>query len=82
MHHGLFPGIEIAKSCLRVARDAGINLFDNAEVYGSGQAEHIMGEALEQLQKEDPQLWLRSDLVITTKVDCLACHGFSAFSSI
>jgi aryl-alcohol dehydrogenase-like predicted oxidoreductase len=57
-----------AKKCLRVARDAGINLFDNAEVYGSGEAEVIMGEAISQLVKEDPKKWRRSELVITTKV--------------
>jgi voltage-dependent potassium channel beta subunit len=63
-------GIERAKECLKVARDAGINLFDNAEVYGVpvGAAEKIMGEALAQLRKEDPEKWRRSDLVITTKV--------------
>ncbi|MGK0347026.1 MAG: aryl-alcohol dehydrogenase-like predicted oxidoreductase [Myxococcota bacterium] len=27
-------GIERAKDCLRTARKGGINLFDNAEVYG------------------------------------------------
>lgn len=43
-------GVKTAKKCLTVARKAGINLFDNAEVYGSGQAELIMGEAIRQLQ--------------------------------
>lgn len=63
-------GIDVAKSCLRVARDAGINLFDNAEAYGNpnGEAERIMGVALKQLQEEDPAKWRRSDLVITTKI--------------
>lgn len=63
-------GIEMAKECLRVARDAGINLFDNAEVYGTpyGEAERIMGIALQELQKEDPVKWRRSDIIITTKV--------------
>ena len=27
-------GIETAKACLRTARNHGVNLFDNAEVYG------------------------------------------------
>jgi hypothetical protein len=43
-------GVERAKACLRTARQAGVNLFDNAEVYGSGEAEHIMGVALQELQ--------------------------------
>jgi hypothetical protein len=49
-------GIEMAKKCLRVARNAGINLFDNAEVYGTpnGEAERIMGVALKELREEDP----------------------------
>jgi aryl-alcohol dehydrogenase-like predicted oxidoreductase len=61
-------GVNMAKDCLRVARDAGINLFDNAEVYANGEAEVIMGEAIKQLQQEDPVKWRRSDLVITTKI--------------
>lgn len=61
-------GVDMAKQCLRVARDAGINLFDNAEVYAEGQAEVIMGEAIRQLQLEDPVKWRRSDLIITTKI--------------
>ena len=63
-------GIDAAKACLSTARDAGINLFDNAEAYGTpfGAAELIMGEALRQLSAEDPKKWRRSDLVITTKI--------------
>lgn len=68
-------GVETAKACLRVARDGGINTFDNAEVYGRGEAERIMGLAFEQLAKEDPVKWRRSDLVVTTKVNQLLCHG-------
>jgi aryl-alcohol dehydrogenase-like predicted oxidoreductase len=63
-------GIKIAKECLRIARDAGINLFDNAEAYGTpfGEAERIMGIAIKELQEEDPVKWRRSDIIITTKV--------------
>lgn len=63
-------GLERAKHCLRVARQAGVNLFDNAEVYGvpHGAAESIMGEAIAQLKKEDPANWRRSDILITTKI--------------
>ena len=63
-------GIQKAKECLKTARLGGVNLFDNAEVYGNprGEAERIMGEALAQLHKEDPELWRRSDILITTKI--------------
>jgi voltage-dependent potassium channel beta subunit len=63
-------GIDMAKDCLRVARNAGVNLFDNAEAYGNpnGEAERIMGTSIKQLQQEDPAKWRRSDLVITTKI--------------
>lgn len=63
-------GIDAAKVLLRQARDAGINLFDNAEAYGQnyGDAEKIMGEALAQLRKEDPEKWRRSDIIVTTKL--------------
>jgi voltage-dependent potassium channel beta subunit len=63
-------GIESAKKILSVARKGGINLFDNAELYGNpnGEAERIFGEAYTELQQEDPELWRRSDVVITTKL--------------
>lgn len=63
-------GIQMAKDCLRVARNGGINLFDNAEVYGTpfGEAERIMGIAIKELQAEDAVKWRRSDIVITTKI--------------
>ena len=50
-------GITMAKECMSLARQKGINLFDNAEIYGNpaGAAEEIMGEAMAQLQKEDPK---------------------------
>eukprot|EP00463_Aulacantha_scolymantha_P002707 TRINITY_DN343_c0_g1_i3.p1 TRINITY_DN343_c0_g1~~TRINITY_DN343_c0_g1_i3.p1 ORF type:complete len:321 (+),score=58.72 TRINITY_DN343_c0_g1_i3:79-963(+) len=63
-------GIEMAKNCLRVARNGGINCFDNAETYGSprGAAETVMGEAIRQLRVDDPKLWRRSEILITTKI--------------
>jgi voltage-dependent potassium channel beta subunit len=63
-------GVQRAKDCLRVARAGGINLFDNAEVYGSprGAAESVMGEAIAQLTAENPEAWRRSDYLVSTKV--------------
>lgn len=63
-------GIELAKNILRVSRKGGVNLFDNAEAYGNpnGEAERIFGEAYAQLREEDPVLWRRSDVLVTTKL--------------
>lgn len=61
-------GLQAAVACLRTARNGGINLFDNAEVYGNGEAEILMGKAIKILQAEDPVKWRRSDLIITTKI--------------
>lgn len=64
------PGIDQAKTILSIARQGGINLFDNAEVYGNavGDAERIFGAAYAELLQEDPILWRRSDVLITTKL--------------
>ena len=35
-----------ARECMAAAYDAGVNFFDNAEVYAKGQSETIMGEVL------------------------------------
>lgn len=63
-------GVAAAKEILHAARQAGVNLFDNAETYGNpqGEAETIMGEAIRQLAAEHPKLWARSEILVTTKI--------------
>jgi voltage-dependent potassium channel beta subunit len=51
-----------ARDCLAAARDAGVNFFDNAEGYASGQSEEIMGKAIAELG------WPRETYVVSTKV--------------
>ncbi|MBU0755480.1 MAG: aldo/keto reductase [Planctomycetes bacterium] len=55
-------GEEIALECMKTAFEAGVNFFDNAEVYAGGRAETIMGNVIKKLG------WKRSDLVISTKI--------------
>ena len=50
-----------ARESLAAARDAGVNFFDNAEVYAAGQSEEIMGQALKELA------WPRASYVVSTK---------------
>jgi len=52
----------LAEKLMNIAYDAGINLFDNAEVYALGHSEKIMGEVLKKAQ------WPRDTYVIMTKV--------------
>lgn len=51
----------LAKEQLQAAADAGVNFFDNAEVYAGGESEKIMGEAIRELG------WKRHEYVISTK---------------
>lgn len=46
---------------MTAAYDAGVNFFDNAEAYASGQSELVMGEALKELK------WSRLSYVVSTK---------------
>lgn len=55
-------GLDAALECLKAAYDAGVNFFDNAEVYAEGQSEDIMGQAFQKAG------WKRSDLVVSTKL--------------
>ena len=50
-----------AAEMLAAAFDAGVNFFDNAEVYAGGRSEEIMGAALKQLG------WPRLNYVVSTK---------------
>src|SRR4051812_39490774 len=52
----------LAKDCMAAAREAGVNFFDNAESYGGGESEKIMGQALRDLG------WSRESYVVSTKV--------------
>lgn len=51
-----------AKECLAAAREAGVNFFDTAEVYGGGRAESMLGAAIEELG------WDRATIVLSTKL--------------
>ena len=50
-----------ATEMLALAMDAGINFFDNAEVYAGGQSEVVMGAAFKALK------WPRLNYVVSTK---------------
>ena len=50
-----------AVEMMAAAFDAGVNFFDNAEVYAGGRSEEIMGAALETLA------WPRLNYVVSTK---------------
>jgi voltage-dependent potassium channel beta subunit len=50
-----------AREMMAAAFDAGVNFFDNAEVYASGHSETVMGAALKQLA------WPRLHYVVSTK---------------
>jgi len=55
-------GEEVALEMMKAAYDAGVNFFDNAEVYSQGKAETIMGNVIKRTG------WKRPDLVVSTKI--------------
>lgn len=50
-----------AVEMMAAAYDAGVNFFDNAEVYAGGRSEEVMGLALQQLK------WPRLNYIVSTK---------------
>jgi voltage-dependent potassium channel beta subunit len=52
---------DTARECMAAAYAAGVNFFDNAEVYAKGESETIMGEVLKGLG------WRRSSYLVSTK---------------
>lgn len=59
---GTQTNVDSSYELMKLAYDAGVNFFDNAEVYASGESEIIMGKVLKKTG------WKRSDLVISTKI--------------
>ncbi len=51
-----------AADCMKTAYDAGVNFFDNAEVYASGKSEEIMGNVLKKMN------WSRDTYCVSSKV--------------
>ena len=54
--------VEAALEAMTAAYDAGVNFFDNAEVYALGESETIMGEALKRAG------WPRDSYIVSSKV--------------
>lgn len=59
-HHQ--SGVESAVEMMAAAFDAGVNFFDNAEVYAGGKSEQVMGAALRELG------WRRGSYLVSTKL--------------
>lgn len=55
-------GVRDAIEMMAAAYDAGVNFFDNAEVYANGKSEEIMGAALRKLG------WRRGSYLVSTKL--------------
>ena len=53
--------VAAAKEMLAAAMDAGVNFYDNAEVYALGKSETVMGAAIKELN------WPRLNYVVSTK---------------
>jgi len=54
--------VDHAAEMMAAAYDAGVNFFDNAQVYASGQSEEIMGGAIKKLG------WRRGSYLVSTKL--------------
>ncbi len=55
-------GDEISEQLMRIAYDAGVNFFDNAETYAAGRSEEVMGKILARMA------WPRDTYVLSSKV--------------
>ncbi|MCF7824534.1 MAG: aldo/keto reductase [Candidatus Marinimicrobia bacterium] len=53
--------VSLAEKMMKTAYDAGVNFFDNAEVYADGASEQIMGSALKKLA------WSRDSYAVSSK---------------
>lgn len=54
--------VTAAAECMKTAYDAGVNFFDNAEVYADGESEVIMGKVLRKMG------WSRDTYCVSSKV--------------
>lgn len=55
-------GDDTSEKLMKMAYDAGVNFFDNAEVYASGESEKVMGKILAKME------WARDTFTVSSKV--------------
>jgi voltage-dependent potassium channel beta subunit len=55
-------GDDMSETLMDIAYDAGVNFFDNAEVYAAGESERVMGKILKKRN------WSRDSYIISSKV--------------
>lgn len=66
--------VQQAKSLMRICLDAGLNMFDTADVYSDGVSEEILGQAVQ-------ELGVRDQVLISTKATFKAGKGPNDFGS-
>ena len=55
-------GDDVAEQLMATAYEAGVNFFDNAEIYARGESERVMGRILKKMN------WPRSSYLVSSKV--------------
>jgi len=55
-------GDDTSENLMKIAYDAGVNFFDNAEVYANGESERVMGNILKKFN------WPRDTYAVSSKV--------------
>ena len=55
-------GDDMSETLMDIAYDAGVNFFDNAEVYAAGESERVMGKILKKKN------WSRDSYIVSSKV--------------
>lgn len=71
---GSKQAVETSIECMAAAYEAGVNFFDNAQVYARGEAETVMGEAIRRLE------WPRHSYLVSSKY-YWGIHGESAVNA-
>jgi voltage-dependent potassium channel beta subunit len=71
---GSQQAVDQSVECMGAAYEAGVNFFDNAEVYAGGQAETVMGQALAELG------WPRHSYLVSSKY-FWGIHGDAAVNA-
>ncbi|GMF60673.1 unnamed protein product [Phytophthora fragariaefolia] len=66
MYREEYQTVDAWYEMMKTAYARGVNFYDNAEIYGNGQAEENMGGAIKKGIEEG--VWTREDLVVTTKL--------------
>ena len=79
---GASPDVEEARKMVDICMEAGINLFDTADMYSNGRSEEVLGAAIKHLKREDVMISTKSAFRVSPRPNDVGSSRYHLVESI